>query len=75
MQRRDTGNLATDGGATFFSTGTTGTAGANTLQEYQYRIGGRFFISNIDISQHPQFKMLLMSAGLSVTVGLKVGLN
>jgi hypothetical protein len=43
MQRRDTGNLAVDSGASFFSTGTTGTAGANTLQEYQYRIGGRYF--------------------------------
>jgi hypothetical protein len=43
LQRRDTGNLGTDGGATFFCTGTTGTAGANTLQEYQYRIGGRYF--------------------------------
>jgi hypothetical protein len=41
MQRRDTGNLGVDSGATFFSTATTGTAGANTLQEYQYRIGGR----------------------------------
>jgi len=41
MQRRDTGNLGTDSGASFFTTGTTGTAGANTLQEYQYRIGGR----------------------------------
>lgn len=43
MQRRDTGNLGTDGGATFFTTGTTGSNGANTLQEYQYRIGGRYF--------------------------------
>lgn len=43
LQRRDTGNFGTDGGATFFCTGTTGTAGANTLQEYQYRIGGRYF--------------------------------
>ena len=41
MQRRDTGNFCTDNGASFFTTGTTGTAGANTLQEYQYRIGGR----------------------------------
>ena len=42
LQRRDTGNFGTDGGASFFTTGTTGTAGANTLQEYQYRIGGRY---------------------------------
>ena len=43
MQRRDTGNFGTDGGASFFCTGVTGTAGQNTLQEYQYRIGGRLF--------------------------------
>ncbi len=42
MQRRDTGNFGTDGGASFFTTGTTGSLGANTLQEYQYRIGGRY---------------------------------
>lgn len=52
MQRRDQPLFTVDTGATFFSTGTTGTftavggsalAGANTLQEYQYRIGGRYF--------------------------------
>jgi hypothetical protein len=43
LQRRDTGNFGVDSGASFFCTGTTGTAGANTLQEYQYRIGGRYF--------------------------------
>ena len=49
MQRRDTPSLAFDTGATFFTTGTgglstlTNTAGANTLQEFQFRIGGRYF--------------------------------
>lgn len=51
MQRRDTPSLAYDTGATFFTTSTTGstpngasgalTQGANTLQEFQFRIGGR----------------------------------
>lgn len=49
LQRRDPTSFTTDSGATFFTTGTTGIAtfggapfaGANTLQEYQYRIGGR----------------------------------
>lgn len=41
MQRRDPTSFASDSGASFFCSGTTGTAGANTLQEYQYRIGGR----------------------------------
>jgi hypothetical protein len=43
LQRRDPVNFGTDSGASFFCTSTTGTAGANTLQEYQYRIGGRYF--------------------------------
>ena len=41
MQRRDPTSFSSDSGASFFCSGTTGTAGANTLQEYQYRIGGR----------------------------------
>lgn len=49
MQRRDTPSLASDYGASFFCTGSgglstlTNTAGANTLQEFQFRIGGRYF--------------------------------
>lgn len=43
LQRRDPTNFGTDSGASFFCTSTTGTAGSNTLQEYQYRIGGRYF--------------------------------
>jgi hypothetical protein len=51
LQRRDPTSFSSDSGASFFCTGTngstdatsTGTAGANTLQEYQFRIGGRYF--------------------------------
>jgi hypothetical protein len=45
LQRRDPTTFTADSGASFFCTGTNGatgaTGGANTLQEYQYRIGGR----------------------------------
>lgn len=41
LQRRDPTSFNTDSGASFFCTGTTGNYGQNTLQEYQYRIGGR----------------------------------
>lgn len=45
LQRRDPTSFTSDSGATFFSTGATATVtpagGASTLQEYQYRIGGR----------------------------------
>ena len=63
LQRRDTPLLQVDNGATFFSTGTTGTGpltatlGANTLQEYQFRIGGRFSSFNSDISLPRLFKI------------------
>lgn len=73
LQRRDTGNFCTDGGASFFSTGVTGTNGANTLQEYQYRIGGRYIIFKKDISQPLQCKMLPTSVGLFQMAALKVG--
>lgn len=49
LQRRDTPAFTSDSGASFFCTGTTAntglttTTGNNTLQEYQYRIGGRYF--------------------------------
>lgn len=43
LQRRDPTSFTSDSGATFFTSGTTGALGANTLQEYQYRIGGRYF--------------------------------
>jgi hypothetical protein len=46
LQRRDPPSIATDSGATFFTSGITAgvtpVGGFNTLQEYQYRIGGRF---------------------------------
>lgn len=54
LQRRDPAIYTADMGASFFCTGSNGSndigtppalgiAGANTLQEYQYRIGGRYF--------------------------------
>lgn len=39
VQRRNPTNLNTDSGALFFDTGLTG----NTMQNYQWRIGGRYF--------------------------------
>jgi len=41
MQRRDPTTFTTDSGATFFNTAANVTSGQVTLQEYQYRIGGR----------------------------------
>lgn len=43
MQRRDPVTFTTDSGASFFNTATNVTDGLITLQEYQYRIGGRYF--------------------------------
>lgn len=42
MQRRDPPSIITDSGATFFDTGVSAIGGASTLQEYQFRIGGRY---------------------------------
>lgn len=43
LQRRDPPSLNTDSGASFFNTALGITNGACTFQEYQYRIGGRYF--------------------------------
>ena len=43
MQRREQALLTADSGATFFNTDLTTLNGASTLQDYQYRIGGRYF--------------------------------
>lgn len=43
MQRREQAALTSDSGATFFNTDVTTVDGASTLQDYQYRIGGRYF--------------------------------
>jgi hypothetical protein len=43
MQRRDPPTLATDSGAMFFNTDVTTANGASTLQDFQFRIGGRYF--------------------------------
>lgn len=40
LQHRDQPLFTVDTGATFFTTNTAG-SGTNTLQEYQFRIGGR----------------------------------
>ena len=57
LQRRDGASVTVDNGATFFNTDLSVTAGINnqaapalssnatTMQEYQYRIGGRYFPS------------------------------
>lgn len=41
MQRRESALLSADSGATFFNTDTATLNGASTLQDYQFRIGGR----------------------------------
>lgn len=44
VQRRSPYNIRTDSGATFFCTNKEGSeTAANTLQTYQFRIGGRYF--------------------------------
>lgn len=43
MQRRDPPTYGTDSGASFFNTATGIADGATSFQEYQYRIGGRYF--------------------------------
>ena len=43
LQRRDPPTFGTDTGASFFNTATNVTDGLISLQEYQYRIGGRYF--------------------------------
>lgn len=81
MQRRDTGTFASDGGASFFCTGTggtsslTATAGANTLQEFQFRIGGRYFIFNPGTFLPLQSRILLLSVVILVMVVVNRGLN
>lgn len=44
MMRRDPVNIETDSGASFFNTNETAD-GNSTFQEYQFRIGGRYFPS------------------------------
>jgi hypothetical protein len=41
MQRISNAVLASDSGASFFNTDLTATTAGTTLQDYQYRIGGR----------------------------------
>lgn len=43
LQRRQNATFPTDSGASFINTDLTTTDGASTLQDYQYRIGGRYF--------------------------------
>jgi len=43
MQRRAQAKYEYDSGATFFNTNIDKPNGASTLQDYQYRIGGRYF--------------------------------
>lgn len=63
LQRRDPVAYNRDSGATFFCTGTaaavTPVGGLTSLQEYQYRIGGRYYKFKKDISQHHLFRMQL----------------
>jgi hypothetical protein len=60
LQRRDPTTYLSDSGASFFCSGfasaVTPVGGLATLQEYQYRIGGRYYFFSQDISQPLQFK-------------------
>jgi len=44
MQKREVSGFGQDAGATYFNTNIAITNGASTLQDYQFRIGGRFFL-------------------------------
>ena len=46
LQRRAQAAFTVDSGASFFNTDITTTDGASTLQDYQYRIGGRYIFIN-----------------------------
>jgi len=72
MQRREAPLLSADSGATFFNTDTTTLNGASTLQDYQYRIGGRYLKINQDISQQPLCKTHLLSVQTFQMVVAKV---
>ena len=72
MLRREQPLLQADSGATFFNADVTTTDAASTLQDFQFRIGGRYLIFNLDISQHLQSKTPLLLVGLSTTVVVKV---
>jgi len=41
LQRRENGTFTRDNGASFFTTNITSTSGGTTLQDFQFRIGGR----------------------------------
>jgi hypothetical protein len=41
LQRRENGDLTKDSGASFFNTDVTATTAGTTLQDFQFRIGGR----------------------------------
>jgi hypothetical protein len=71
LQRRENGDLTVDNGASFFTTTNTSTTGT-TLQDFQFRIGGRYDNSNIDISQLLQCKTLFQWPQASTMVQWKV---
>lgn len=50
MQRRDPPTFSSDSGATFSNTAVTGANTPTAFQEYQFRIGGRYYFSKTDIS-------------------------
>tara|TARA_R110000868_G_scaffold161183_3_gene391179 strand:- start:1302 stop:2846 length:1545 start_codon:yes stop_codon:yes gene_type:complete len=43
LQRRENGTFTRDNGASFFTTDIASTSGGTTLQDFQFRIGGRYF--------------------------------
>jgi hypothetical protein len=59
LQRRDPVQIGTDSGASFFNTDVVTINGASTFQEYQFRIGGRYFLNSIDIFLLNQFNVQL----------------
>lgn len=54
LQRRSPPTLNSDSGATFFDTSVLDTINGNSMQNYQYRIGGRYFpAAPVQLSTNP----------------------
>ena len=75
LQRRDPVTIGSDSGASFFNTDIVTVNGASTFQEYQFRIGGRYFLISIDISLLNLFNVQHKLEELYIMVELKLGLN
>jgi len=76
LQRRDPPSFGSDSGASFFNTAITAVANSpSTFQEYQFRIGGRYYNNLIDISQLNQYNAQQKLVELYRMGALKLLLN